>query len=75
MITDSGSAWPLLLVCGEQVGLMTGVAMALPINGEKVGPLIGVVGADSDCLYGKISSANQTLLLPLGGVPKEKQRF
>ena len=54
---------------------MTGVAIALPINGEKVGPLIGVVGADSDCLHGKISSANQTLLLPLGGVPMEKQRF
>lgn len=60
-----------LLICGEPTGLLTGPPSARLISGEKAGPLTGVVGADSDCLL-RISSANHTLLFPLGGVPEEK---
>ena len=62
----------VLLICGEPRGLLTGPPGTRLISGEKDGPLTGVVGADSDCLLVTISSANHTLLLPLGGVPEEK---
>lgn len=61
-----------LLICGDPTGLLKGPPSALLISGENVGPLTGVVGADSDCLLARISSANHTLLFPLGGVPEEK---
>jgi hypothetical protein len=64
----------LLLVCGEPVALLIVAAILLLNNsGEKVGPLIGVQGAESDFSLDRISSANHTFLLPLGGVPKEQQ--
>lgn len=61
-----------LRICGEPTGLLTGPPSARLISGENVGPLTGVVGADSDFLLGRSSSANHTLLFPLGGVPEEK---
>lgn len=61
-----------LLICGEPTGLLTGPPSARLISGENVGPLTGVVGADSDFLLERISSANHTLLFPLGGVPEEE---
>lgn len=65
----------LLLVCGEPVALLIVAAILLLNNsGEKVGPLIGVQGAESDFSLDRISSANHTLLLPLGGVPKENNK-
>lgn len=60
-----------LLICGEPAGLLTCPPSARVISGDNVCPLTGVVGADSDCLL-RISSANHTLLFPLGGVPEEK---
>lgn len=61
-----------LLICGEPPGILTDPLSARLVSGENAGPLMGVVGADSDCLLARNSSANHTLLFPLGGVPEEK---
>lgn len=63
-----------LRTCGELAGLLTGAPSAR-LSGENMGPLTGVVGADSDCLLAKISSANHTLRFPFGGVPEVNMHY
>lgn len=64
------------LICGEPPGLFTGPLGARVIRGEYADPLLGEVGADSDCLLARISSANHTRLFAPGGVPgKEKKEL
>lgn len=61
-----------LLICGEAAGLFPSPSPARVIRGENGGPPAGDAGADSERLL-RISSANHTLLLPLGGVPERKR--